>query len=322
MKILPWLGITMIAVCIGADAQSIQKCVGKDGKTSYSSEPCPGSKEIEVSSPPRSPPPVVNRAAAKKDSSASPATSGASDIPEVQPGKWKLTITRRGRTSDNETCGDPIDGFRQEVQTYSANAKAKWGCTMTTNNTGPRNVNVVYDCPTDRSPDGRPVQKGHWELSMVSASPQAFRIEMKSTNDAPYVMEGTRIGDCVQGGSGPARTSTGGAWPKLPELRRGQWTVEDSAGPGGGSPICGHPLQRLYSEYDQLAKLREQGCAVDASSPRPGTVQASADCPADSKIGESKTTLIVVSPNPTYVSVQYTHKGRQQILSAKRSGDC
>jgi len=100
---------------------------------------------------------------------------------------------------ENETCGDPIDGFRQEVQTYAANAKANWGCTMTTNPSGPRNVTVVYDCPSDRSPDGRPVQKGRWELSMVSASPQAFRIEMKSTtNDSPYVMEGNRIGDCTK----------------------------------------------------------------------------------------------------------------------------
>jgi len=130
------------------------------------------------------------------------------------------------------------------------------------------------------------------------------------------------IAERVQSGSGAVRTSTGGAWPKLPELQPGKWTVEESGGPSGGSPTCGHPLQSLYSEYDQLAKLREYGCRVDASSPRAGTVQVSADCPANSKIGEAKTTFMVVSPNPAYVSVQYTHKGRQQILSAKRIGDC
>ena len=69
---------------------------------------------------------------------------------------------------------------------------------MTTNTSGPRSVKVVYDCPSDRSPDGRPVSKGRWELSVVSASPQAFRIEMQSTADRPYVMEATRIGDCKQ----------------------------------------------------------------------------------------------------------------------------
>ena len=93
-------------------------------------------------------------------------------------------------------CGNPIDGFAREVQEYAAKANATWGCTMTTSPAGGRNVNVVYDCPSDRSPDGRPVQKGHWELSLASPSPQAFRIEMKSSADRGYVMEGTRIGDC------------------------------------------------------------------------------------------------------------------------------
>ena len=112
----------------------------------------------------------------------------------MQAGKWKLRVTKDGRARDNETCGDPIDGFRQEVQAYSANTK--WGCTMTTSGSGTRNVTVVYDCPSDRSPDGRPVEKGRWELSLVSASPQAFRIEMKATAKSAYVMEGTRIGEC------------------------------------------------------------------------------------------------------------------------------
>lgn len=192
MKIFPWLGIAMIAVSIGADAQGIHKCVGKDGKIAYSNSPCPGSKEIET--PARSP--VVKGADAKKNSSAGPAAAAPSNIPEMQAGKWKLRFTRDGRAKDNEICGDPIDGFRQEVQSYAANTK--WGCTMTSTPSGSRSVNVVYDCPSDRSPDGRPVEKGRWELSLVSASPQAFRIEMKSTAKAAYVMEGTRIGDCKQ----------------------------------------------------------------------------------------------------------------------------
>ena len=125
-----------------------------------------------------------------------PAAASGPAIPEMQPGKWKLRVTRGkdGRARDNEICGDPIDGFRSEVKSYSENNK--WGCTMTTSAAGPRNVSVVYDCPSDRSPDGRPVSKGRWELSLVSASPQAFRIEMKSTVNPGSVMEGTRIGNC------------------------------------------------------------------------------------------------------------------------------
>lgn len=186
------LGIAMIAVCIGADAQGIHKCVGKDGKTAYSNSPCPGSKEIGASGGA----PAVQGADAKKGPSAGPAAASIPAFPELQAGKWKLRVTRArdGRAKDSETCGDPIDGFRQEVQAYSANTK--WGCTMTATASGPRSVIVVYDCPSDRSPDGRPVSKGRSELSLVSASPQAFRLEMKSTVYPGSVMEGTRIGDC------------------------------------------------------------------------------------------------------------------------------
>ena len=67
---------------------------------------------------------------------------------------------------------------------------------MTTNASGPRGAMIVYDCPSDRSPEGLPVSKGRTELSVVSASPQAFRIEMKSTVYGGYVMQGTRTGDC------------------------------------------------------------------------------------------------------------------------------
>jgi len=122
--------------------------------------------------------------------------------------------------------------------------------------------------------------------------------------------------------SGPAGVkATGGPWPKLPELQPGQWAIEGS-GESRPSSTCGHPLQSLYTEYDQLTKLREQGCKVDASSPRQGSVQIWADCPADSKVGEVKVAIVVVSPNPQYVSVQYTRKGRPEIWSAKRIGDC
>ena len=148
MKIL--LGIAMIAVCFGANAQG----------------------------------------------TARPAAGSVVAFPELQAGKWKVLLTRKGRTNENETCGDPIDGMRREVQEYSDRANAKWGCTMSTSTAGSRSVRIVYDCPSDRSPEGRPVQKGRWELSLVSPTPQAFRIDMTSTTDGPYSMEGTRTGSC------------------------------------------------------------------------------------------------------------------------------
>ena len=189
-----WLGVALIAVCFGASAQSIYKCVGKDGKTAYSNAPCPGSKEIET----RSPPPAVKGADAKKDSAARLPAAGAVVFPEMQAGKWKMQVVSKGRTRDSELCGNPIDSFGREVQEYAT--ATKWGCSMnSTNPAGPRSLRVVYDCPTDRSPDGRPVEKGRWEVSLVSASPQAFRLDMKSTVNGDMVMEGTRIGDCERG---------------------------------------------------------------------------------------------------------------------------
>ena len=181
-RLLPGI-VALCLIASGANAQGVHKCVGKDGKTSYSADPCPGSKELVT--PPRTGTPAKS------------AGGGGAVVPDMQPGKWKLSFTRKGRTKDEEACGDPINGMRSEVQQYEANAKANWGCTMTTNPAGGRNVNIVYDCPSDRSPDGRPVQKGRWEISVVSASPQVFRMEMKTTTaDGSYVMEGTRIGEC------------------------------------------------------------------------------------------------------------------------------
>ena len=189
VKILPWLGISLIAVCIGADAQSIHKCVGKDGQTEYSYAPCPGSKEIGASGSLA----PVQGAEAKKEPSARSAAASVPAFPEMQAGKWKLRVTREGRTTDSEMCGDPIAGFRREVQEYAANTK--WGCTTTASASGPRSVRVVYDCPSDGSPISA-VTRGRSEISVVSTSPQAFRMEMKSTIYPSYAMEGTRIGNC------------------------------------------------------------------------------------------------------------------------------
>lgn len=46
MRSICLLAIFAAAISTGADAQSIYKCVGKDGKTAYSNSPCPGAKEL------------------------------------------------------------------------------------------------------------------------------------------------------------------------------------------------------------------------------------------------------------------------------------
>jgi len=189
MKIYPWLGFAMIAVSAGAQAQ-IYKCVGKDGKTTYSANPCPGAKEIVGGGKP----PAAKGAEAKKDSSRRSALARVVIVPKMPPGKWKVRYTRNGRTRENQTCGDPLEAFQKEMKSYSENSKS--GCTFTTKTTGPGSMVAVRDCPSDGSPDGRPASKGKSEFSLVSSSPQSFVIEMKSSSYPGYVMEGTRIGEC------------------------------------------------------------------------------------------------------------------------------
>jgi len=190
MKNILWVGMALIAAGFGAHAQTIYKCVGKDGKTTFSNDPCPGSKVIQAS------PPAEKGAEVKKESSARPAAAGKSDIPEMHAGKWKMRMVREngGSPSEIETCGDPIAGFRKEVQAYAANTKS--GCTLETTALGPRSVRVVYDCTSERLPQGRKGQKGRSEMTLVSASPAAFRIESKSTVKPRRVTEGIRIGEC------------------------------------------------------------------------------------------------------------------------------
>jgi hypothetical protein len=141
----------------------------------------------------------------------------------------------------------------------------------------------------------------------------------KPVADRVQTAPGSRPGGGLgaPGGSKP----TGGPWPKLPELQPGKWTIEGT-GQSTDPTVCGHPLQSLYTEYEQMTKLQQQGCQVKADSPRDRVVQVWVDCPADSKVGEVKMHMSVTSPNSGYVGVMFIREGRQHTQSAKRIGDC
>ena len=192
MRLNSWLGLALIAICIGAEAQTIHKCVGKDGKTAYSNEPCPGSKEIR---PPAAQ--AAQGADARKEPSARPAAGNAPILPETQAGKWKLRYTKNGAVNDIEICGDPLDTFRSELKSYATENTP--GCTLVTNAPSPGSVRIVHDCPADQAGNARAVRKGRSELWVVSSSPQAFRVEMKSTAYVSFSVDGTRIGSCAPG---------------------------------------------------------------------------------------------------------------------------
>ena len=111
----------------------------------------------------------------------------------------------------------------------------------------------------------------------------------------------------------------GAALPKLPDLQRGQWKMSGT----GDWTACGHPLDSLYSEYEQFGKLREMGCSVDVKSPKPRTVAVSVECSKESKVGLVKSSFTYSSPNPQSFSVEsVSSRGKSKTLNGVRIGDC
>jgi hypothetical protein len=111
----------------------------------------------------------------------------------------------------------------------------------------------------------------------------------------------------------------GAALPKLPDLQRGQWKMSGT----GDWTACGHPLDSLYSEYEQFGKLREMGCSVDVTSPKPRTVAVSVECPKESKIGLVKSSFTYSSPDPQSFSMEsVSSRGKRKTLNGVRIGEC
>ena len=110
-----------------------------------------------------------------------------------------------------------------------------------------------------------------------------------------------------------------GALPKLPDLQHGQWKMSGT----GDWSACGHPLQSLYSEYEQFGKLREMGCSVDVSSPNARAVTAAVECPKESKVGVVQSSFTLSSPNPQSFSVEsVSSRGKAKTLNGVRTGEC
>jgi len=122
---------------------------------------------------------------------------------------------------------------------------------------------------------------------------------------------------CLAGCEG-ALAQGGTALPKLPDLQRGQWKMSGT----GEWTTCGHPLDSLYSEYEQFGKLKEMGCSVNVTTPRHRTVSVAVECPKESKIGLVQTSFTYSSPNPQSFSVQSVLRGKSKTLSGVRTGDC
>jgi len=143
----------------------------------------------------RSPPTFEGAEFALKEPPAPKGPVDVSILPALQPGKWKVRSTTAGVVSDDEVCGDPLDSFRAEL--VSQRGQDPMGCTTRAITPAPRSVRIVFECAADRYENGRTVMKGRTELSIVSASPQSIRIDLKSTTKDPMSAQATRVGDCV-----------------------------------------------------------------------------------------------------------------------------
>jgi hypothetical protein len=157
--------------------QAIYKCVGKDGKTSYSNAPCPNAKQIRGGS------------AGSAGSATAAAAADVSRLPSLQDGKWKW------QGVEGEACGDPLDRVRKQINaTYQA--AARLGCKASISAPVPGNSVFILDCPASRSEDGVAVDKGRLEITAYSTSPQSVRVGFQAPGKPAEVYEATRVGDC------------------------------------------------------------------------------------------------------------------------------
>ena len=157
--------------------QSIYKCVGADGKVSYSHSPCQGGgKQLRGGSAPAG-------------SARSQDMPDVSLIPTLQHGKWQW------KNLEGDTCGDPLDRYRRTISAAYSEAP-NLGCKRQLSAPGPGNMVFVLECPADRSENGVNVRKGRTEISVYAPTPQLVRIATKAPDSSTEVFEAQRIGDC------------------------------------------------------------------------------------------------------------------------------
>lgn len=157
--------------------QAIYKCVGKDGKTSYSNSRCPAAKRIGGA-------PAASAGAATEA-----AAADVSLLPSLQHGRWKW------EGIDGEACSDPLEKTRRLINTTYA-AAARLGCKGQVSAPVPGNAVFIMDCPADRSEGGVSVRKGRLEITVFSPTPLSVRISTREPDRPTEIFAATRLGDC------------------------------------------------------------------------------------------------------------------------------
>ena len=156
----------------------IYKCVGADGKTSYSNAPCPGAKRMGGGS-----------TTSGGGASAGAGEADVSLIPQLLAGKWVW------KNMEGDYCGDPLDRYRRTISA-AYNEAPNLGCKRQLSAPGPGNMVFTLDCPEDRSENGVSVRKGRMEISVYAPSQSLVRVATKAPGGPQEVFEAQRVGEC------------------------------------------------------------------------------------------------------------------------------
>ena len=181
--------VVAVACIAQANGQSINKCVGKDGKTTYSSTACPDAPRTGGSTGTTKP--STGPYSIGQDRQMGK-TRGIdlSYLPRVQSGKW----SNRGVAGDRDICGDPLDMWRRELNQYRDAERA--GCKAETSSPVATNAVFIVECPADQTESGMSFQKGRLEISVWARTPEQLLVSTMSPTRGSQIAESTRIGDC------------------------------------------------------------------------------------------------------------------------------
>ena len=156
--------------------QAIYKCVGKDGKITYSNSSCANAKQIRNGSSPPAGSPADDAVVAAK-------------LPNMPQGKWGW------KGVEGASCGDPLERTRALISSTYGSA-GRFGCTAQLYAPGPGNTVYILDCPADATEGGVEVRKGKLEITVFSPSPDTVRVSTKEPGGETQVFEANRLGDC------------------------------------------------------------------------------------------------------------------------------
>ena len=109
--------------------------------------------------------------------------ASAQQLPDLQPGKWKLS-----GMNDATTCGHPLKSTYDEIAQFAK--LREMGCKVDVNNPKPRSVAVIVACPADSK-----LGKVDTAFTISSPNPQSFTIDT-SLKGKRNTLNGVRIGEC------------------------------------------------------------------------------------------------------------------------------